>query len=47
MIANGGKNIDVSIVKSVIKPDGTEVSKGEIKKYANEKTGTEKRLNNT
>lgn len=44
MIANGGKNIDVSIVKSVIKPDGTEVSKGEIKKYANEKTGTENEL---
>ena len=44
MIANGGKNIDVSIVKSIIRPDGTEVSKDEIQKYANEKTGTENEL---
>ena len=44
MIANGGKNIDVSIIKSIINPDGTEVSKDEIKNYANEKTGTENEL---
>ena len=44
MIANGGKNIDISIVKSIIKSDGSEVSKDEIKKFANEKTGTENEL---
>ncbi len=44
MIANGGKNIDVSIVKSIIKSDGTEVSKDEIREFANEKTGTENEL---
>ena len=33
MIANGGKNVDVSIVKSIIKPDGSEVPKEEIEKY--------------
>lgn len=44
MVANGGKNIDVSVVKSIIKPDGTEVPKEEIRKFANEKTGTENEL---
>lgn len=44
MIANGGKNIDISIVKSIIKSDGSEVSKKEIKEFANEKTGTENEL---
>ena len=44
MIANGGKNIDISIVKSIIKSDGSEVSKEEIKEFANEKTGTENEL---
>lgn len=44
MIANGGKNIDVSIIKSIIKIDGTEVPKEEIRKHANEKTGTENEL---
>lgn len=39
MIANGGKNIDVSIVKSVIKSDGTELTKEEIKNYSNSKLG--------
>ena len=44
MIANGGENIDVSIVKSIVKPDGTEVPKEEIRKFANGKTGTENEL---
>ena len=39
MIANGGKNIDVTLIKSVIKADGTEVSKEEINNYTNEKLG--------
>ena len=41
MIANGGKNIDVTLIKSIIKPDGTEVSKQEIDNYVKEKIGTE------
>lgn len=39
MLANGGKNIDVTLIKSIIRPDGSEVSKDEIKKYTNEKLG--------
>ena len=39
MIANGGKNIDVSIVKTIQNSDGTEVSKDEINKFVNEKLG--------
>ena len=41
MLANGGKNIDVSIVKSIINPDGTEVSKEEIDKFVKGKLDTE------
>lgn len=37
MVANGGKNIDVTIVKSINKADGTEVSRDEINSYVNEK----------
>lgn len=36
MLANGGKNIDVSIVKSIKYQDGTEVSKEEIKNHLKE-----------
>lgn len=39
MLANGGKNIDVTLIKSIIKADGTEVSKDEISNYTNEKLG--------
>lgn len=39
MIANGGNKIDVSIVKTIQNPDGTEVSKEEINKFVNEKLG--------
>jgi len=39
MLANGGKNIDVSIIKSIIKSDGTEISREEINKYVNNKIG--------
>ena len=44
MVANGGKNVDVSIIKSIIKPDGTEVSKEEIENYTKETIGTENEL---
>lgn len=39
MLANGGKNIDVTLIKSIMKADGTEVSKEEINNYTNEKLG--------
>lgn len=39
MIANGGNNIDVSIIKTIQKPDGTEVSKEEINDVVNKKLG--------
>lgn len=39
MIANGGKKVDPTIVKSIINTDGTEVKKDEIEKYV------KKRLN--
>lgn len=39
MVANGGKNIDVTIVKSITKANGTEVSRDEINSYVNEKLG--------
>lgn len=40
MIANGGKDIDVSIIKTIQNSDGTEISREEINKYVNEKLGT-------
>lgn len=39
MIANDGKSIDTTIVKSIIKPDGTEISKDEINEYVKNKLG--------
>lgn len=44
MIANGGKNIDVSIIQSVNRSDGTEVSEEEIEKFVQEKIGTTNEL---
>lgn len=41
MIANRGKKIDVTIVKSVIRPDGSEVSRDEYEQHVNEKLGLE------
>ena len=41
MIANDGKSIDTTIVKSIIKPDGTEISKDEINEYVKNKLGLE------
>lgn len=39
MIANGGNKIDVSLIKSIQNPDGTEVPKDEINDYINQKLG--------
>lgn len=39
MLANGGKNIDVTLIKSILNANGSEVSKEEIRKYTNEKLG--------
>lgn len=33
MLANGGKNINVTIIKAINNPDGTQVSKNEIESY--------------
>jgi len=41
MIANGGKKIDLSIVKNVIRADGTQVPESEIKEFTNKKLGIE------
>lgn len=41
MLANGGKNIDVSIIKSVIDAEGKEVLREELNKYLKEKLGIE------
>ena len=41
MLANGGHDIDVSIVKSIIKSDGTEASTEEINQFVNQKLGLE------
>ena len=42
MLTNGGNPIDVSIVKTIIKADGSEVSKQEINNYVNETLGLRK-----
>lgn len=38
-LANGGNKVDVSIVKTIINADGTEVPKEEINNYVNERLG--------
>ena len=39
MLANGGKPIDVSIIKTITKQDGTEASRDEINQFVNQKLG--------
>jgi len=39
MIANGGKKLDVTIVKTIIDEHGNEISKQEINEYVNQKLG--------
>lgn len=41
MLANGGRKIDVSIVKTIRNADGSEVSKEEINQFVNKKLGLE------
>ena len=40
ILVNGGNKINPTIVKTIIKPDGTEVPKEEIDKFVQEKLGT-------
>ena len=40
MIANGGKNVDVTLIKSIINSDGSEVSKEDVENYIDNKLGT-------
>ncbi len=44
MLANGGKQIDVSVVKTIRNADGTEVSKSEINQFVNQKLGLEEEV---
>lgn len=39
MLANGGNAIDVTVIKSIINPNGTEISKDEIEQFSNQKLG--------
>ena len=39
MLANGGKQIDVTLIKTIRQADGTEISKEEINQYIEEKVG--------
>lgn len=41
ILVNGGHQIDVTLVKSIINSDGTDVSKDEMNKYVNELLGIE------
>ena len=40
-IANGGTVVDPTIIKTILNPDGTEVSKEEIRNYTNEVLGVD------
>lgn len=42
MITNGGKDIDVTLIKKITRADGTEVDKTEIDEYINDRLGIEK-----
>ena len=39
MLTNGGKNIDLTLIKTIINQDGTKVSDEEIKQYVDKKLG--------
>ena len=41
ILANGGNKVDVSVIKSIINADGTEVPRDEINAYVNQKLGLE------
>ena len=46
MLANGGKNIDVTIIKSVVDAEGNEIEKQEIENYLQQKLGLEQEETN-
>ena len=39
MLANGGKKIDVTIIKDILNDDGTNENKEDVKKYLNKRLG--------
>ncbi len=39
MLTNGGKNLDLTLIKTIINQDGTKVSNEEIKEYVDKKLG--------
>lgn len=39
MLTNGGKQIDVTLIKDIVRQDGTSVDKREIENYINHKLG--------
>lgn len=39
MLANGGKNVDVTLIKTIIDSNGNQMSKQEIEEYVNKKLG--------
>ena len=41
MVANGGKTVNPTIIKTIMNSDGTEISKSEIRKYVNNELGFE------
>ena len=45
ILANGGKKIDTTIVKTIRKTDGTEVSREEINQFINKKLGLQEEQN--
>ena len=44
MLTNGGKQVDVSIIKDIVNNDGTSVDKEEVKQYINSKLGLQDKL---
>lgn len=42
IIANGGNNLDVTIIKGIITPEGNNISREEINKFVKERLGIEK-----
>lgn len=39
MLTNGGKSIDMTLIKTIIRQDGTEVPQSEIREFSNKKLG--------
>ena len=39
MVVNGGKNLDVTLIKNITKGEGNTIQKEDIDKYLNEKFG--------